>query len=333
VPVALVLAVGALLASGARCELQEAARPLPPPGVFAALGGPALVSVEACAPGTVRARVAPSDVDVLPPTGEPPAEGDGCQPHGCWAWAGWNDRREMRGAGARLGIEVPDATSPDHSLAEVSLQWGKDEHDIVEIGWEVAPRRYADTMPHLFVHRWVGGRPCVDGCPFVQSSPRLAPGMSLSPWVRKSLAVGWLLWEGRAWAWVDGEWLGAFELGPGAPLTAGVAQWFGEVFFARASPGVAMGNGRSAGAQDAARFDRVCDVPAEGPSCIVRAARFPRVTRPDRYTLQRDGAGAFRYGGPGERAPGAPLTPRPPPSSASEGTPAGRETSAPSRPR
>lgn len=327
------LTLGALLGSGVRCEPLTAALPTPPPGVFAALGGSVLANVEACAHGTVRAPVAPSDVDVLPPTGKPVAEGDGCQQQGCWAWAGWNDRRDLRGAGARLGIEDPGATSPDHSLAEVSLQWGKDDHDIVEVGWEVAPRRYADTGPHLFVHRWVDGRTCVDACPFVQSSPRLAPGMSLAPWVGKSLAVGLLLWEGRAWAWVDGEWLGAFELGPGATPTASVAQWFGEVFFVRSSPGVAMGNGRPSGTRDAARFDQVCDVPAEVPRCIVRAARFPRVTRPDRYTLQRDGAGAFRYGGPGERAPGPPLTPRPPPSSASEGTPSARETSAPSRPR
>ncbi|MGZ6162892.1 MAG: neprosin family prolyl endopeptidase [Myxococcaceae bacterium] len=332
-PVALVLTIGALLASGARCEPQETARASPPGGVFAALGGPALVNVEACPRGTVRAAVAPSPVDVLPPAEGSTPEGDGCQPQGCWAWAGWNDRREMRGAGARLSIEVPATTSPDHSLAEVSLQWGKDEADIVEVGWEVAPRRYADAGPHLFVHRWVAGRPCDDGCPFVQSSARLAPGMSLAAWVGKSVAVGWLLWEGRAWAWVDGEWLGAFELGPGAPPAAGVAQWFGEVFFVRSSPGVAMGNGRPSGAQDAARFDQVCDVPPEVPSCIVRAARFPRVTRPDRYSLQRDRAGAFRYGGPGNRAPGAPLTPRPPPSSASEGTPSARGTSAPSRPR
>ena len=175
--------------------------------------------------------------------------------------------------------------------------------------------------------------PASTHAPSSQSSPRLTPGMSLEPWVGKSLAVGLLLWEGRAWAWVDGEWLGAFELGPGATPAASVAQWFGEVFFVQLSAGVAMGNGRPSGTRDAARFDQVCDVPAE----------VTEVHRPCCSLPARDPAGIGTRSSATERGRFATaalasvrrptLTPRPPPSSASEGTPSARETSAPSRPR
>jgi len=324
--------VGLLLANPVHCVPRRADL-VPPAGeVFARLGGSALGSAGTCRPGEVP-RAGSPEVDPLPPSPGAVPDEEGCRPQGCWAWAGWNDRRRMRGAGARLSIEAPPTSSPDHSLAEVSLQWGDEGQDIVELGWEVAPRRYGDPVPHLFVHRWVEGHACAQ-CPFQQWSPRLSPGVSLAAWSGAELSVGWLLWQGRAWAWADGEWLGAFDLGPSsrAPAVASVAQWFGEVFFARSPPRVPMGNGRPADEPGAARIREVCDVPDDRLDCVVRPARFPRVTRPELYRLRIDGAGAFRYGGPGE-APGAPLTPRPPPSSASGGTPTATGTSAPSRPR
>ena len=36
--------------------------------------------------------------------------------------------------------------------------------------------------------------------------------MSLGPWTGRVVAMGWLLWEGRAWAWVDGEWGGQWKI-------------------------------------------------------------------------------------------------------------------------
>lgn len=220
----------------------------------------------------------------------------------------------MRGAGARLSIEAPAVDSPDHSLAEVSLHWGPSEHDIVELGWEVAPRRHGDAEPRLFVHRWVQGKPCTGPCGFEPRSRRLWTDMPLGRWIGKDLAVGWFLWEGRAWAWADGEWLGSFALEPReAPRVAPVAQWFGEVFFVRSPPRVPMGNGRDADSPQAARVSAVCDVPGQALECIVRPERFPRVTAPDVYSMRTKADGGFRYGGP--------LRPRPPPSSASGGTP------------
>ena len=194
------LALGLLLASGPRCE-RRAESPAPPPAaVFAALGGPALDGLVPCTAGSVPARLAWTRLDDLPPRPGAVAGQRGCQSHGCWAWAGWNDRREMQGAGARLTIGVPATVAPDHSLAEVALQWGTDDRDIVEVGWEVAPRRYGDALPHLFVHRWIDGRACEGDCSFLRWSPRLVSGMSLAAWPEKPVAMGLLLWKGLAWA-------------------------------------------------------------------------------------------------------------------------------------
>lgn len=323
----LTLALGLFMAAQ-RCENRSVTITPPPGSAFSRLGGPVLAGASACPEGEVPASpAAPASPD-LPPRPDRREDERDCAPQGCWAWAGWNDRRPMRGAGARLSIERPAATTPDHSLAEVALAWGRADHEIVEIGWEVAPRRHGDTAPHLFVHRWVKGTTCPAPCGFQRWGRRLWPGMSLAPWTGRDLAVGWLLWEGRAWAWADGEWLGSYPLDPPeASRVASLAQWFGEVFFVHPPPRVPMGNGLRAEEPGAARVTAVCDVLEERAECVVRPERLPRVTEPDIYSLSTDADGGFRYGGP------ARLRPPPPPSSASGGTPAPTGTSAPSRPR
>ena len=317
----LTLAAGLVLAAGLSCEKRSGDVSSPPASVFTGLGGRALEGLPSCREGEVPVRPPPPPLSDLPPRPERGPDEHDCEPQGCWAWAGWNDRRPMRGAGARLSIEAPAVAAPDHSLTEVALQWGGAEHEIVEVGWEVSPRRHGDAEPHLFIHRWMKGKPCAAPCGFERWSPRLWPGMSVARWTGKDLAVGWLLWEGRAWAWVDGEWLGAFAFNPvEAPRLAHVAQWFGEVFFVQSPPRVPMGNGRPADMPGAARVTAVCDVPEQTPGCVVRPERFPRVTEPGLYSMRTEADGGFFYGGPAEGTPSR-LTPRLPPSSASEGTP------------
>jgi hypothetical protein len=320
--------VGLLLAGPVQCVPRSVGLVPPPSAMFATLGEPSIRTASACPPGEALELVSRSP-DALPPPSADNTELEDCRAQGCWAWAGWNDRRRMRGTAARLSVEAPRTSSPDHSLAEVSLHWGEQGEEIVEIGWEVAPRKYGDGDPHLFVHRFVGGRACGERCPFQRWSRRLAPGMSLGPWTGAELPLGWVLWQRRAWAWADGEWLGAFDLGSAVTPVAIAAQWFGEVFFLQPPPRVPMGNGRPAEDRGAARVREVCDVPEGAETCVVRPTRLPRVTRPATYGLRRDGPGAFRYGGPGETG----LRPRPPPSSASAGTPRGTGTSAQSPPR
>ena len=329
----LILAAGLVLAAGLPCEKRSSDLSAPPASPLVKLGRPALAGLPSCGEGEIPVHASPPVLSDLPPRPEHAPEERGCAPQGCWAWAGWNDRRPMRGAGARLSIEGPAVVAPDHSLAEVALQWGGSEHEIVEVGWEVAPRRHGDSEPHLFVHRWVKGRPCAAPCGFVRWSPRLWPGMSLARWTGKDLTVGWLLWEGRAWAWADGEWLGAFALDAvDAPRLARVAQWFGEVFFVRPPPRVSMGNGLAGNLPGAARVTMVCDVPEQDPECVVRPERFPRVTEPGFYPMRTDSDGGFHYGGPAQATPSE-VRPPPPPSSASEGTPPATGRSAPSPPR
>lgn len=308
------LAAGLLLGASLPCDPRPPTPAAPSETVFAVLGGPVLDGLLSCDAGRVPREPSPGPSTDLPARTERGADEHDCAPQGCWAWAGWNDRRPMRGAGARLSIEAPGITGADHSLAEVALQWGRADHEIVEIGWEVAPRRHGDAAPHLFVHRWVGGRPCSGPCGFQRWSRRLWPGMPLARWKGKELTVGWLLHRDRAWAWADGEWLGSFGIDASdPPPLASVAQWFGEVFFVRPPPRIPMGNGLGADAPSAARISAVCDVPPGEGACKVRAERFPRVTEPEVYSLWTASDGAFRYGGP--------LRPRPPPSSASGGTP------------
>jgi hypothetical protein len=319
--------VGLVLAGPIHCSARPVGLSPPPRAVFAVMGGPSLGTAESC-PGGQALEVRPSSPEPLPPRSIV-AQAEGCSPRGCWAWAGWNDRRRMRGTAARLTVETPVASSPDHSLAEVSLHWGENGEEIVEIGWEVAPRKYRDGDPHLFVHRFVGGRACEADCPFQRWSARLGPGMSLAPWRGAELSLGWVLWQGHAWAWADGEWLGAFDLGPRPPPVAIAAQWFGEVFFLQPPARVPMGNGLSVDSPQAARVRDVCDVPEDGETCVIRPIRLPRVTRSGAYGLRVDRSGGFRYGGPGDDN----LRPPQPPSSASGGTPLPTGTSAPSRPR
>ena len=310
----LMLAAGLLLGASIPCEARPETSGPPNESLFAVLGGPVLDGLAACDEGQVPGEPSPAPSPDLPLRTERRADEHDCAAQGCWAWVGWNDCRPVRGAAARLSIEAPAITGVDHSLAEVALQWGRAEHEIVEIGWEVAPHRHGDAAPHLFVHRWIRGRPCSGPCGFQRWSRRLWPGMSLARWRGKELAVGWLLRESRAWAWADGEWLGSFLVDTGdPPHVASVAQWFGEVFFVRPPPRTPMGNGLPANAPGAARITSVCDVPEGGATCKVRPERFPRLSEPDVYSLWTGSDGGFRYGGP--------LTPRPPPSSASGGTP------------
>src|SRR5262249_57667189 len=124
-------------------------------GVFAVLG--VALFEPGAGPGGRVPTLAVSAADPLPLPAGGPRVPEGCRRNGCWAWAGWNDRRPMRGAGARLSIHAPAVSGPGHSLADVALQWGDDGQEILEAGWEVAPARYHDGAPHLFVQRWVRG--------------------------------------------------------------------------------------------------------------------------------------------------------------------------------
>jgi hypothetical protein len=316
------------LAASAVCSLRPP-EVLPPPPLF---GERRPDGQDICPPDRVRISELPVGLGPPAQLGAAVDASPDCEPQGCWAWAGWGDRRRLRGAAARLEVSAPLTPTGAHSSAEVVVRGGPELRDLVEIGWTVAPRRHPDGQPHLLVQRWIDGQPCEGPCGFRPWSSAFAAGMSLAPWVGRTIHVGWLLWEGRWWAWFEGGWLGWYEaaLWEGQFVEGNVAQWFGEVLLTPAAEPVVMGNGRPGEEPGAARFSQVCDVPPSSESCVERSLRTPRVSAPHLYSIHRESPGAFRYGGSGRLTD---LTPPRPPSSTSEGTPAARETSGASPPR
>ncbi|HZJ55168.1 MAG TPA: neprosin family prolyl endopeptidase, partial [Myxococcaceae bacterium] len=238
-----------------------------------------------------------------------------CQAHGCWTWAGLGERRAITAAAARLDVFRPEVGAGEHSLAEIAVRAGSELRDVMEIGWTVSPRQRLDGRPILFVQRWVNGVLRDGAGGFRSWSSSDAPGMDLSPWIGRSIHVGWLLWEDRWWAWFEGGWLGFYgpEQWESPPRVAGAVQWFGEVFFTR-TPSVPMGNGRHASDTGAARFTALCSMGPGEQRCSPPRGGWPRVTDAARYGLVFEEPDRFRYGGPGD------VRPRPPPSSTSEGT-------------
>jgi hypothetical protein len=303
----------------------------PPPAVFGPFRREA--PTDSCPPDRIRRSELPESVPTSRSGAAPPLSGYNCEPQGCWAWAGWGDRREVIGAAASIEVWRPEVEPDGHSLAEVAIRGGPELTDIVEIGWSVAPRVNGDRRPHLFVKRWLDGVPCEGSCGFRGWSSGFAAGMDLSPWIGKSIQVGWLSWEGRWWAWFEGAWLGWFDADSwSVPYRRGqAAQWFGEVFFTTPRSSVPMGSGLRPPAAKAARISGICDVAPGELTCQARRSRLPRVTDARVYALQSESDSAFRYGGPGEAA--SDVTPLPPPGAASAGTPPGTETSGPSPPR
>src|SRR5262249_12785626 len=156
-----------------------------------------------------------------------------------------------------------------------------------------------------------------------------APGISLAAVVGRPLSMGWQFHRGRWWAWVEDEWIGYFDDPSWADSfsRARLVQLFGEVFAAGDPPAVPMGNGRFGEDSAAGRFHRLCLVTSS--RCTPFAPGWADITRTALYSVAQDVDG-FRYGGPGE--PPA-VTPRPPPSSASEGTLPATGRSATSPPR
>jgi len=311
--------------------LQRPPEVLPPPAVFGSFRADA--ASDPCSPDRIRRSELPDSVPASPPRAAPPLSGFACEAQGCWAWAGWGDRREVIGAAAAIEVWQPEVEPDGHSLAEVAIRGGPELNDIVEIGWSVAPRANGDRRPHLLVRRWFEGIPCEGTCGFRAWSSRFAAGTDLSPWIGRAIRIGWLSWEGRWWAWFEGGWLGWFEAEAWRePYRRGrAAQWFGEVFFTTPGPSVGMGSGQRPPSARAARISDVCDVAPGDRTCRARPSRLPRVTDSKVYALMPESDSAFRYGGPGVTAADIKLLP--PPSAANGGTPPATETSAPSPPR
>jgi hypothetical protein len=234
------------------------------------------------------------------------------------AWSGG----AARGVAARILVTRPRVLGDEHALVEVEAQLGPGAaRHAVEIGIRTSPVEYGDGDPHLFVFAWVAGRrTCYDRCGWKGVDATARPGDSLARRIGTEVTLGLVLHEGAWWAWMDSEWLGAFplEVWNGALSETDGLQWFGEVFAQDGRPRSEMGSGLDAKAPGAATMRGLCRVPWDRWACVEEERPRLRADAPARYGAALWSDGTMTYGGPGE--PPA-LTPRPPPSSASEGTP------------
>ena len=166
------LAAGVLsLVAGAStiCALRPP-EVLPPPAVYGAWRAD---TEDVCPPDRVRTSKLPAELGPPAQLGATVDSSPECESQGCWAWAGWGDRRRLSGAAARLEVHLPSVTAGGHSSAEVVVRGGPGFSDVLEIGWTVAPRRHPDGQPHLLVQRWVDGQPCEGPC--AASGPGAVP--------------------------------------------------------------------------------------------------------------------------------------------------------------
>ncbi len=250
-----------------------------------------------------------------------------------WVRAGARWTGAARGVAARVQVTRPRVVGAEHSLVEVLAQLGTSGRHAAEIGLRISPTEYGDGEPHLFVFAWAHGRrTCYDGCGWADAALTTRPGDSLADRVGTEVTLGLVLVDGVWWAWLDTDWLGAFspEVWSGAFSEADGLQWFGEVFTPEPPARSQMGTGAAADSRGAATLRGLCHVPWDRWICQEEAQALPFADEPVHYGAVRWSDGRVTYGGPGT---GPAVTPRPPPSSASEGTPSARGTSAPSRPR
>ncbi|MCM4079463.1 neprosin family prolyl endopeptidase [Paractinoplanes hotanensis] len=185
---------------------------------------------------------------------------------------------DTSGIFANVTIGKPDLDRNDyHTLAEVALQ-SADGEQIVEIGWTVDRLVNGDDDPHLFVFHWVNGEPtCYNKCGFVQVSPTVKPGATLTYGITKKFGIQYF--KDAWWVAYDTEWIGYF---PETNWTAkgvefnrsGYLQVFGEVAASREKPcGTAMGNGTGPEKDTSARFSSVGFV--DGPAVDLYMRSFP----------------------------------------------------------
>jgi hypothetical protein len=239
-----------------------------------------------------------------------------------WSRAGarWNGTN--RGLAARILVIRPRVAPGEHALVELSAQLGASPPHAAELGLRVSPTDHGDPDPHLFVFAWAAGRrTCYDGCGWADASTDLRPGDSLGSRVGTEVTLGLVLVDGAWWAWMDDRWLGAFspEIWSSAFTEADGLQWFGEVYTNDPPARSEMGTGVGASVPGAATIRGLCRVPWDRWVCEEERSVAPFADGPSRYGAVRWPDGSLTYGGPGA-APDS-LRPRPPPSSASGGTP------------
>ncbi|WP_067494829.1 neprosin family prolyl endopeptidase [Actinoplanes sp. TFC3] len=204
---------------------------------------------------------------------------------------------ETDGSWANLGIAKPTVGPGDyHSLAEISVQSGGDNPNVVEVGWTVDRSVNGDDDPHLFVFYWKNGIPtCYNACGYRQYSTTVKPGDTLPADVPKRFGV---VHSGNNW-WIayNSEYIGYFpdSLWDGDYTRANFVQWFGEVASSTTTPCTDMGNGLLPSSGGATRAGSLAMT--NGPDAkVVLQSDTPH---PAWYDVALVTDKTFRFGGPG----------------------------------
>ena len=308
------LAAGLVLGASIPCDARpETSGP--------SAGEPSPCSAARCSTGSPRAtrvgsrRALPTPSTNLPPRTERGADEHDCAPQGCWAWV----RVERSPSGPRGGSAAEHRGPGDHRGGPFAGRGGhpvgpRRARDHRGIGWEVrhtataTPRRTSSSTGESGegpAPDPAGSCAGADACGLECRSRD--GGGSLSRWAGFSTKVA------------PGP--GRRRMAPGhSSSTPGFLR---ESLRSRSGSARSSSRGRRRGPRWATAsrpmppaphgIASVCDVPQNLATCKVRPERFPRLSEPDVYSLWTGSDGGFRYGGP--------LTPRPPPSSASGGTP------------
>jgi hypothetical protein len=234
-----------------------------------------------------------SETSIAPPL-PPGAKSAKTQEEVDYLYATGKQEAETDGAAALMTVGNPRVSSDDwHSLAEIAVQ-SEDEHQVVEVGWNVDRATNGDSDTHLFVYHWVDGvETCYNTCDFTPySRASIRPGDTLATGASKQFGIQHF---NNAW-WIayDSEWIGSFSdrLWDGSFTRTGLVQFFGEVAASSTAPCTQMGNGVSSSSSTAARIGSVTYV--NGPAVQLRVGAssytYPTTQLSDR---------TFRYGGPG----------------------------------
>ena len=239
----------------------------------------------------------------IPGAGDPPCNGVAWY-GACYFYGNAAEQVVDGGGGFTLQIENPTVVGDGHSIGEIAVMNGGGAGGTlndVESGWIVSG---GDPHPQLFVYHWNdGAETCYNTCDWHQVSSTYSPGMDLTPFVGKSVYVGWVQYKGAWWAWFNDQWLGYIENSAWSVSFTETAQihWYGEVASNNGiPPQTKMGDGLFPTNKAAASMSTLCHVNLKAWICYYDNGQALGATQVNYYDIAGSAYGAVRYGGPGQ---------------------------------
>ena len=256
-----------------------------------------------------QGSTSPAPATPVPDGGDPPCNG---VPWfgSCYFYGNAAQNVVAGGGGFTLQIEKPVVAEPsaddtaNHSIGEIAVmnagEAGGTLND-VESGFIVTG---GDPRPLLFVYHWNdGAETCYNSCDWHQYSSTYSPGMDLTPFVGKSVYVGWVQYKNAWWAWFNDQWIGYIENSAWTVPFTQTAQihWYGEVASDNGiPPKTQMGDGKFPTNTAAATMATLCAVNIKAWVCYYNNGQSTGATQVNYYDIQNAVYGAVRYGGPGQ---------------------------------